>query len=156
MSHSLWSTHFIVQCHIRAFHPEPQSNGSLSLPLDHEVSNDSYDQSGEGWSTCPRRCYVHSVWCHVLKNKDNETLSLQPYEDPREENNQPTSIEGLNKVQIDGPDKVVQIGVTLPNEQVEALTLLLIEFKEIFTWKPIDMSGISKDVDPWIEHRTEH
>lgn len=42
--------------------------------------------------------------------KKNETLSIQMDDDPREEKCSPTSVEGLQKVIIDGPNKVVQIG----------------------------------------------
>lgn len=40
----------------------------------------------------------------------------------------------------------MQIGATLPGEEAEALATLLVEFNELFTWKPSDMLGISKDV----------
>lgn len=56
-----------------------------------------------------------------------------------------TPVEGLKKVQIKNPDKVVQIKATLCKEQGEALTLL-IEFKEPFAWKPSDMPGINNNV----------
>lgn len=53
---------------------------------------------------------------HVLKKKEKETLSIQTDEDSREEKSRSTPVEDLNKVQLDGPDKVVQIGATLFNE----------------------------------------
>lgn len=68
-----------------------------------------------------------------FQEEENETLSIQTNENPREEKNCPTPVGGLKKVQLDGPYKVVQIGATLLKEQVEALTVLLIEFKEIFS-----------------------
>lgn len=51
-------------------------------------------------------------------------------------------------IQIDGPTKVVQIRVALLEEQVAALTLLLIEFKELFAWEPSDMSVSAKTSSP--------
>lgn len=47
---------------------------------------------------------------------------------------------------MDGDDKVVQIGVTLPDDLFEALMLFLFEFKGLFTWKPSDMLGINKEI----------
>lgn len=37
-------------------------------------------------------------------------------EDPREEKNHPTRVEGLKRVQLDGPDKIVQVGVMLHDD----------------------------------------
>lgn len=66
-----------------------------------------------------RNYYVHSARRHVLKK--NEALSNQIEEDPREERIFPKSVEGLWKVEA-----------LLPTEQVDALALLLIYFKELF------------------------
>lgn len=62
---------------------------------------------------------MHSARRHVLKK--NEALSNQIEEDPREERIFPKSVEGLWKVEA-----------LLPTEQVDALALLLIYFKELF------------------------
>lgn len=50
-------------------------------------------------------------------------------------------MEGLKKVEIDSPKKNVQIG-----KEAKTLATLIVEFKELFVWKPNDMSGISKDI----------
>lgn len=47
---------------------------------------------------------------------------------------------------VDGPRKEVKIGATLPEEQANALSMLLVKFKEILVRKPSDMFGISKEV----------
>lgn len=73
-------------------------------------------------------------------------MSINTDKDPREGKVHPIPVEGLRKLHIDGPDKVVHIGVTLPEMKIESLTLLLIEFRELFVWKPSDMSGISEEV----------
>lgn len=57
-------------------------------------------------------CYVHAVHRHVLKKK--ETLLIQMDEDPREEISHPQLVEGLMKVELDEPKKVVHIGPMLP------------------------------------------
>lgn len=81
----------------------------------------------------------------MLKKKEKETLSIQTDEDSREEKSRSTPVEDLNKVQLDGPDKVVQIGATLFNDQAEAM-MFPIEFMEFFPLKPNDMPDISRDV----------
>lgn len=55
-------------------------------------------------------------------------------------------MERLKKIEMDGSEKIVQTGVSLPKEQVEALTQLLVEFREFFAWKPSDMLRTSKEV----------
>lgn len=75
-----------------------------------------------------------------------DTISIQIDDDPREEKNRSSPVEGLQNIQIDGLDEVVQIENMLLEEQAKALTLLLIEFKELFTRKPSDMHGIRWDV----------
>lgn len=47
-------------------------------------------------------------------------------------------------MKVDGPKKEVYIGATLLEEVAKALLMLLVEFKEMFAWKPGDMSGIIK------------
>lgn len=75
-------------------------------------------------------CYVHSVHYHVLKK---ETLSIQIEEDPREERSRPQPVEGVRKVEVDDLEKAVQIGAALPEEEAKALSMLLVEFMELFT-----------------------
>lgn len=60
-----------------------------------------------------RNCYVQSTRRRMLKK---ETMSIEKDEDPREGKVRPTPVEALRKVQIEGPDKVVWIWVTLPEE----------------------------------------
>lgn len=47
---------------------------------------------------------------------------------------------------VDGPGKEVEIGAMLPEEEAKALSMLLVEFMELFAWKTNDMPGISKEV----------
>lgn len=77
-------------------------------------------------------CYVLSLRHHVLK-KGKETLSIQTEEDPREEKSRPKSVEGLKEGRSGWNEKECEIGASLTEEHTEALTLLLIEFKELFT-----------------------
>lgn len=84
-----------------------------------------------------RSSYVHSVRHHVFENK--ESLLIETENDPREEMSRPQQVEGLNKIEVDILEKVVRIGAVLPEEQAEALALLLIEFKELLTWKSSDI-----------------
>lgn len=86
------------------------------------------------------------ISCHVLEEKKKETLSIQTDENPKEKKSRPTLIEGLKKVHLDGPEKTVQLGVSLSEGHAKALALLLIKFRELLTWKPSDMLGISKEV----------
>lgn len=75
-------------------------------------------------------CYIHSVRHHVLKKK--ESLQIQTDEDPREERGRAKPLERLANLEIDGPEKTVQIGATLPREEAKALVTILVEFKELF------------------------
>lgn len=52
----------------------------------------------------------------------------------------------MKKVELEGTEKVVQIGVSLPEEQVEVVALILKEFNEVFAWKRSDMKRIIKEV----------
>lgn len=70
------------------------------------------------------KCYVHLVRHHDLK-KGNETLSIHTDEELREE-------KVLKKAELYGLEEDVQIGASLTEKQVEALTLLMIDFKELF------------------------
>lgn len=40
----------------------------------------------------------------------------------------------------------MQIWVALPDKEIKALSMLFVEFKELFVWKSSNMSGISKKV----------
>lgn len=59
-----------------------------------------------------------------------------------------TRVEGLWKIDMDRPDKVVQIGVSFPEGYVRTITLLRIEFKELFVWWLAGMLRISMIVIP--------
>lgn len=65
-------------------------------------------------------------------------------EDPRKEKIHYQPTEGLKNVKVDGLGKVVQIGAALREKEVKALSMLLVEFKELFAWKHSDMPMISK------------
>lgn len=48
---------------------------------------------------------------------------------------------------MDDPEKAIQIGATLHEEEAKASSLMIaLEFKELFAWKPVVMPGISKEV----------
>lgn len=64
-----------------------------------------------------RNYYVHSARRHGLKKKDKEMLYNQTHEYLIEEKN----VKGLNKVELEGTNKA--------NNQVEAVTFLLIGFE---------------------------
>lgn len=75
--------------------------------------------------------YVLCICRHVLK-RGNESLPIQTEEDPREERSCPKPVEDLKRVELEGLEKVVQIGVSLIEKHVKALVLLLIDVKELF------------------------
>lgn len=68
-----------------------------------------------------RNYYVHSARRHGMKKKDKEMLYNQTYEYLIEEKSCHTPVEGLNKVELEGTNKA--------NNQVEAVTFLLIGFE---------------------------
>lgn len=59
-----------------------------------------------------RNCYVHAVRHYMLKKKNDHVIQTE--EAPREDRSRPQPMEGLIKVEVDGPEKIVQIGVALP------------------------------------------
>lgn len=73
-------------------------------------------------------------------------MSIQIDANPREESLNPTPVEELMEVEIDGPGKVMMIGATLPTKHVDYLAKLLIKFRELFTWHLSDMTGIATSV----------
>lgn len=75
-------------------------------------------------------------------------MSIYTDEDPWEEMICLTRVEGLWKIDMDRPDKVVQIGVSFPEGYVKTFTLLRVEFKERFAWRLAGMLRISKIVIP--------
>lgn len=72
----------------------------------------------KGDQPATRSCYVQTMRHHVLKK---ETLAIQMEEDPREEKSRPQPIEGLKKVEVDGPGKDVQIRASLQVEEAKSL-----------------------------------
>lgn len=55
-------------------------------------------------------------------------------------------MKGLNKVKVYGLEKMVRIVAALLEEEANALSMLLVEFKDLFSWKSIDMPGITKEL----------
>lgn len=78
-----------------------------------------------------RNCYVHSVHHHFLKKK--ESISIQTKEDPKEERGHPHTLEGLRNVKVNGLKKTVQIGAMLIDEEVKALSMLMVELTDLFS-----------------------
>lgn len=73
--------------------------------------------------------------------RKKKTLSIQTNEGPREDMHHLTPMEDLVEIEIYAPPNVVKIGVELPKEQVEALTEMLIKFKELLAWSPSEITG---------------
>ena len=89
-----------------------------------------------------RRCYVN-----VMRRKNQRnTLLLEADQDPRIEDRRPEPMGELESIEIDGPQKIVKIGASLPQEEKDHLVALLRRYKELFAWKPSDMPGISTDI----------
>lgn len=123
----------------------PKPDDALHVPQTVEVSNSPQDRDSERRSTHGAHL-LRSLNASPRAKRQTEGDSVDPNrEGPSGGEESPQKVEELRKVEIDGPGKTIQIGTTLPGEEDEALAMLLIDFKELFAWKPNDMPGISKE-----------